>query len=148
MSLLERFMAKVSPEPNTGCWLWVGGLRQRGYGQVRVGARMRTAHRVAWELFKGPIVAGLHVLHRCDVRPCVNPAHLFLGTHADNMRDMSQKGRAPRGERSGCAKLSAEDVRTIRRLRGVLLHRQIAAAWGISLGQVSKIQTGAQWGSA
>jgi len=92
----ERLMRYVSPEPNSGCWLWEGAQNNRGYGYIGLsGAKGGNvlAHRSMWELTNGPIPDGLWVLHRCDVRICCNPDHLFLGTPLDNMRDMHAKGR-------------------------------------------------------
>jgi len=87
MSLLQdRFMQKVFPEPMSGCWLWVGVLTYHGYGQCKHDGRSQTAHRVAWELFKGPIPKGLEIDHLCRVRCCVNPDHLEPVTHAENIR--------------------------------------------------------------
>lgn len=100
----SRFWAKVWK--TAGCWWWMGsrgtGSKKCFYGDFRVGGgtRARTihksAHRAAWEFTFGPIPAGLSVLHHCDNPPCVNPAHLFLGTQTDNMRDASAKGRMKR----------------------------------------------------
>jgi len=89
-------MRYVSPEPNSGCWLWEGALTSAGYGHMGRGGTnggSGTVHRLMWEMENGPAPEGMWVLHRCDVRACCNPAHLFLGTPLDNMRDMHAKGR-------------------------------------------------------
>lgn len=86
----------IIPEPNSGCWLWDGRYSKSGYGTLgggRKGERVQ-AHRLMWEAVNGPIPGGLLVCHRCDVRGCVNPDHLFVGTAKDNTRDMMVKGRA------------------------------------------------------
>lgn len=98
-TLARQFWDKAVPEPNSGCFLWIGSIwppghrTSYGYGQVRRNGRLVSAHRVAWELTNGAIPSGLLVLHHCDVTCCVNPDHLFLGTYADNIADMVQKGR-------------------------------------------------------
>lgn len=99
----ERFFNRVSPEPNSGCWLWDGAVAagNKGthfYGRFWNGSRLVAAHRQAWSLLIGPIPAGSHVLHKCDIPQCVNPDHLFLGSHADNMADMTAKGKSHRGK--------------------------------------------------
>lgn len=85
----ERLRAKIeelsSPEPNTGCWLWLGPLTPAGYGQVWVGGRGTTAQRAAYEAFIGPIPPGLSIDHRCRVRCCVNPAHLEAMSIRENI---------------------------------------------------------------
>lgn len=100
---INRFWSKVEKTPV--CWLYHGSKAHFGYGVLFFGKEGREvrAHRFAWELLRGPIPAGLWVLHRCDVPSCVNPDHLFLGTAKDNTADMIRKGRAnvPRGSRHG-----------------------------------------------
>jgi hypothetical protein len=109
----ERLLAKTVQQGE--CLLWTGHTTGNGYGGIKHRGRTLRAHRVSYELHTGPIPAGMEVLHRCDVPACVNPEHLFLGTHADNMKDKSAKGRVARnfGEANGRAKLTDEQVRII-----------------------------------
>lgn len=83
--LIEKFLREVSPEPNTGCWLWLGHANTKGYAQIS-GERRRSAHRVSYELFIGPIPLGLQIDHKCRVRCCVNPRHLEPVTNQENCR--------------------------------------------------------------
>jgi len=100
-SIVERFEQKYIPVPESGCWLWTEGLFKGGYGNIHTTGKSCTqAHRISWQIYKGPIPKGLHVLHKCDVPSCVNPDHLFLGTHLDNMKDKVKKGRQSRFNRN------------------------------------------------
>jgi len=114
--LRERFLEKV--RKTSTCWEWAG-TKSCGYARIEEPTGVRPsrtlgAHRVAYELFVGPIPEGKHILHHCDNPGCVNPEHLFLGTQADNVKDSVAKGRQARGERNGSAKLTQQQVQEIR----------------------------------
>jgi hypothetical protein len=140
-----------------GCWEWQGARNQDGYGTLWVDHRKVRAHRLAWEIVFGPIPAGLWVLHSCDNPPCCNPAHLWLGTPADNSADMVAKGRGrggyngfplpyenqARGERSGSARLTEADVREIR--ASSLTQRELGRRYGVSQVAICKIRTRRTW---
>jgi hypothetical protein len=104
------------PEPNTGCWLWLGSLNSWGYGRLGDGYKTRAAHRASFEAFNGEIPHEAVVRHRCDLPCCVNPDHLQVGSLLDNARDCKERGRhiALRGEKSGTAKLTSEVVADLR----------------------------------
>ena len=145
----ERFWARVAI--SAGCWLWTGPVDSRGYGHLAVGKKNARAHRVAFELEHGPIPKGgghhgTVVMHICDNKLCCNPAHLSLGTHADNMADMKAKGRRKlinAGSKNGRAKLTPEQVQAIRAdKRG---KRAIAPEYGISPAQVQRVRLGQHW---
>lgn len=152
--LRQRFDEKWKLDPQTGCWVWTayctGG--DGGYGRIRVRIenewKMRGAHRIAWELYIGQIPPRLLVCHHCDNPPCVNPAHLFLGTDADNMADRDRKERrtAPKGEQNGEAKLSeSEALQVLRRKTTGQRLIDVAAEFGVSVPQVSRIWRGDSW---
>ena len=97
-STSERFLAKFIPEPNSGCWLWHGAYVTMGYGWFQ----NEMAHRASYMMHVGPIPKSLYVLHKCDVKECVNPEHLFVGTQKENLVDASRKGRLKRKKQTHC----------------------------------------------
>jgi hypothetical protein len=135
----------VRPELNH-CWEWIGRVKSTGYGYMRAYGRSIGTHRFSWGLHRGPIPDGLHVLHRCDNRACVNPAHLFLGTNADNMHDKFVKAKQARGEGHGNAKLTDAAVREIRR-RAAAGEGLTAIGRSLGVGQttVSYVVKGRTW---
>lgn len=154
-SFAPRFWSKVRIGNQNDCWEWLACRNAHGYGRLGGGGKNAykpLAHRAAWQLTNGDIPDGLSVCHKCDNRACVNPAHLFLGTHQDNMDDMHTKGRfipAPiqNGEKNPAAVLTEEDVRLIRLAHETLpvTQRDIARAWGIRPQLVSKIVLRTRW---
>lgn len=133
----------------TPCILYTKSLTRDGYGKV--GSKL--AHRVAWEAERGPILGGLSVLHRCDVRNCINVEHLFLGTQQDNIADMIAKGRAgrfrdKRGTNNPKAKINGDDVWAIRwvMLRfGMFTLKDIARSYGVHWSSIYKIRANETW---
>ncbi len=152
-----RFWAKVDRNGPTlahclelgPCWVWTAGRSNLGYGEFRATDRRRPAHQIAWELTRGPVPAQtprLCVLHRCDNRACVNPAHLWLGTHVDNMRDMARKGRSTRGERSARAKLTPCAVVAIRaRYAAGATLGELSADFRVSERAIRHVVSGDRW---
>jgi hypothetical protein len=139
--LILRLEMAREVDPKTECWIWKGGKTKAGYGGLRVGTEVLYVHRVSAELHLGfDPTTGLYVLHHCDVRACFNPAHLFVGTHTDNMRDAARKGRLGRG------KLNAEQVAEIKRLlKDRETHADIAHRYGVSEATISQIARGKIW---
>ncbi len=159
----ERFWTKV--DKSGECWLWTAGMNRQGYGKFWVDGRDMPAHRFSYQLAHGPIPDGKCVCHNCpggDNPACVNPAHLWLGTDAENTADRHNKGRDARGERHASrtkpervargerhpmAKLTRQDAETIRRLyaAGGVSQRELARRFGMSPSQIGNITSGKHW---
>ncbi len=140
--LHHTLVNKVVLTPS-GCMEWKFHKGTGGYGNIRVHRKSKRAHRVSYERSIGPIPKGLFVLHRCDNPPCINPDHLFLGTHTDNVQDCIDKGRWTNGEKNGMSKLTSELVLKIRAdERGL---QTVADEYQISRSLVSQIRTRAIW---
>lgn len=143
---IERLMSHVYPEPNSGCWLWDGNIQTNGYGSMGSFGGDVYAHRASYEIHRGPIPKGLHVCHRCDVRACVNPDHLFLGSPKANNDDKVAKQRHVYGSRVWSAKLTEADIPVIREMRGRGRSRgDVAADFGVSTARILEIEKGRAW---
>lgn len=147
-----RFMRRVE-KSETGCWMWKGaGSRKTGYGLCQPGGKGTSgvlAHRFSYQMHKGPIPKGLHVRHSCNVRRCVNPDHLSVGTHQDNMDDMTTEQRvaaAPKGEAHHAAVLNEEAVRDIRsrsKMRGFIAG--LSKQYGVTKSTIGAVRNGSAW---
>ena len=143
---------RVFMEPMSGCWLWEKAIDNNGYGRVSKREDMiGLAHRLSYSIFNGSIPKGACVLHRCDTPGCTNPKHLFLGTIADNNRDMADKGRAVGGSLCGVdhgmVKLSEEDICNIRGRFAAGGHTiaDLSVEYGMHRCSIARIISGALW---
>lgn len=142
----KRFDAKVKRAPS-GCMEWTGARGSKGYGIMRYQGKQVRAHRLVMMLGGTELPPGMQVLHKCDNPPCVNPDHLFVGTHADNMRDASSKGlrRGGRGERNAGAKLTRAQVLEIRQIGDTVSRNECARRFGITPETVKDILCRRKW---
>lgn len=146
--ITERDIARFWKYVNKtdGCWLWTGFADPGGYGRLNINKTPVVASQLSWRIHFGLADAGLFVCHHCDAPGCVNPAHLFLGTPAENSRDMSRKGRSYWGERHYAAKLTADQVRFIR--ASELQGKELARMFGVWPSAISKVRRGQRWAHA
>lgn len=140
LTLEERFHTQYQPVTESGCWIWVGSKTSRGYGSIKDYYKTRSAHRVSYELHKGIIPKGKMICHTCDIKSCVNPAHLYVGTAYDNMRDVKERGNKniPRGMDHPNAKLTDGQVIEIR--TSVLTGVELARKFNVCPATISEIR--------
>jgi hypothetical protein len=147
-----RFWKRV--HKTEGCWEWMGCRsyspkypKSSGHGQIRIDDRAVLVHRFSWELHYGPIPEGLVVCHHCDNPPCVRPDHLFLGTMADNTHDSMSKGRMPMGEAAPNARLTADQVREIRKVceHRTVSYMELGRRYNVSEATIRAIIRGLNW---
>jgi len=144
---MQRFKTKFKVMPN-GCWQWTSQIKKKGYGVMEIygpNARRVAAHRISYELHKGPIPDGLMVMHTCDNTPCVNPDHLVAGTALENMHDAMRKKRwlVRRGEATSNPKLNADKVKHIRRCE--MPPFEYASLYGVDRATIRDIQRWLTW---
>ena len=140
---LMRFWGKV--QRSGDCWLWLGYKQPDGYGQVNVDGKTLNSHKHVYELFNGKVPSGMEILHSCDVRHCVNPAHMSIGTHTDNMRDAMRKGRNTKGELTKRNKITETQAREILSLKGNARAAELARKHGVKPGAITAIWRGDLW---
>ena len=146
MSLKDqaRILKHSDPIADNGCWVWKGATSNAGYGLCRSEKkRTASAHRVSFQAFVGEIPEGKVIAHVCDNKLCVNPAHLFLATHAENSADMVNKKRSARGAKSGGSKLTEEQVKFIRESK--LSHRKLGAMLNVSHANIGYVKRSVTW---
>lgn len=144
-----RFYQKIDMLPDS-CWIWLASLWPDGYGKfVPFHNGSMRAHRWSYEYHIGPIPEDLLVLHECDVKECVNPDHLFLGTHKDNMKDRNNKNRQVQGENVNTAKLIADEVKEIRLLykNNMCTQKDLSSEFGVTPAMISSIIRRKSWKS-
>lgn len=147
MNITEALMRFVSPEPNTGCWLWTGALARANYGACNLRKYgEQYAHRAVWRATHGPVPDGLCVLHRCDNTLCCNPEHMLLGTQLENIADRQKKNRQAKGERNR-ARIPAFAVLGLRVMRhlGCLDTFKEARRLGVGEATVRHAAYGRTW---
>jgi hypothetical protein len=142
--LLKYTLFNRSRLAENGCWEWIGYYGSGGYGMMSRAGKNQRAHRISYEVYKGPIPKGMVVRHSCDNPACINPDHLTLGTQKDNVADREARGRrVVNGEAIGTSKLSEKDVLEIR--ASTESNDVLAKRYGIDPSNVWLVRTGKSW---
>lgn len=152
ISMEQKFWQNVDKRGPDECWIWTGYKSEHGYGKLTSGRRkdgdfkLIRAHRFSYTLKHGPIPKGVEICHKCDNPSCVNPNHLFAGSHQDNASDMVAKGRQAIGNRLPWAKLTPSDIPRIRQLHSEgISRRKIAKQYGVSYATILDVIEGRTW---
>jgi hypothetical protein len=151
--VLSRFWSRVNKRgkqtPLGRCWEWVASIGTHGYGQLSVNGKPVTTHTFSWKIHNGEIEGSKFVLHRCNNKSCVNPRHLYLGTHGDNVRDRTADGGDPQGERNGMSRLTKTQILEAKRkyipyhrTRGI---RALARELGVNHSYLGEVIRGRRW---
>ena len=148
-----RFLRQVNDSPSpTGCWTWLGTRDAKGYGTMGISGRTWGAHRLSYALHNGDLPTGAYICHHCDNPPCVNPAHIYAGTPADNVRNMMSRDRhvALKGAACGKSKFTIDVIRAIRvdYATGLYRYADVAEKYGVSQGHISAIIRREVWKDA
>lgn len=139
----ERFERNIRITP--GCWLWTASIKQRGYGSFSIGYQNILAHRFSYEIYCGPIPPNMMVLHSCDNPRCVNPDHLRVGTHAENMQDMVDRERCSSGPGEKCPSHKLTEAQAIAIYNDPRPQKIIASEYGVVPSTVSQIKSKRLW---
>jgi len=147
VSAMDRLLSGCTFDPDTGCWLWNRYINANGRGSMKMGGKTYLVHRASYILHKGPIPDGLLVCHSCDVKHCVNPHHLWVGTQKDNIQDCVRKGRVANrnGERNPQSKLTQEEVLLIRELYPSMTGYALAEKFNVKPPTIYGILQNRRW---
>lgn len=142
----ERILRNIEIFPS-GCWIWKSFKSKSGYAEITWKGEKKRTNRISFEVFKDKIPTGMYVCHTCDNPLCVNPDHLYIGTHQDNIDDKLKKGRQSKGKEIGRSKLDEEKVNEIRRIaeKEEFSHERIGEIFGVSQSCISRIVKRLTW---
>lgn len=145
MPVIERFLSYVRLD-ESGCWLWIGGVSHNGYGRFKLDYQNIRAHRFSYAYFISDVPGHMVVRHKCNVPACVNPFHLLLGTHLDNIKDRQDQDRQAKGSSNGSAVLTEEQVMKIKTLLSMGASvTDTAELFGVGTSTISGIKNGISW---